>query len=98
MNKVFANAQRACFGQSCEKQSYVLNEGQMGLFNEVENCQNHKSEETAEETFTIKAHARKKKRTMDEREKDLPVDKVLLKLSESRLVYGKCGRTFKPIG
>lgn len=98
MNEVFANAQRARFGQSSEQQSYVLNEDQMSLFNEAENCQNHKAEEPAEETFTVKAHARKKKRTVDELAKNLPVEEVLLKLPESQLVCSKCGGTFKPIG
>ena len=38
MNEVFANAQRARFGQSSEKKSYVLEEGQMNFFNEAEDC------------------------------------------------------------
>ena len=36
MNEVFANAQRARFGQSSEKKTYVLSEDQMSLFNEAE--------------------------------------------------------------
>ena len=38
MNEVFANAQRARFGQSSEKKSYVLEEGQLNFFNEAEDC------------------------------------------------------------
>ena len=45
MNEVFANAQRARFGQSSEKASYVMAEDQMSLFNEAEKCQDHKAEE-----------------------------------------------------
>lgn len=41
MNEVFANAQRARFGQSSEKNTYVLQE-QLGLFNEAEQEQNHR--------------------------------------------------------
>ena len=67
MNEVFANAQRARFGQSSENASYVLAENQISLFNEAEKEQDHKAEEPTEETFTVKAHARKKKRTLDER-------------------------------
>lgn len=52
MNEVFANAQRARFGQSSEKKSYVLEEGQMNFFNEAEDCQDHKAEEPTEETLT----------------------------------------------
>ena len=98
MNEVFANAQRARFGQSSEKASYVLSEDQMCLFNEAEKCQDHKAEEPTEETFTVNAHTRKKKKTIDEMAKDLPVEEVLLKLPESQLVCEKCGGTFKPIG
>ena len=38
MNEILANAQRARFGQSSEKRSYVLSEDQMSLFNEAEIC------------------------------------------------------------
>ena len=68
MNEVLANAQRVQYGRSSEKKSYVLSEDQMSLFNEAESCQDHKAEEPAEETFTVKAHARKKKRTIGEQD------------------------------
>ena len=68
MNEILANAQRARFGQSSEKKRYVLSEDQMSLFNEAEICQDSKAEEPTEETLTVKAHARKKKRTIDEQE------------------------------
>ena len=98
MNEVFANAQRARFGQSSEKASYVLPEDQMCLFNETEKCQDHKAEEPTVETFTVNAHTRKKKKTIDEMAKNLPVEEVLLELSEDQRICGKCGGTFKPIG
>lgn len=97
MNEVFANAQRARFGQSSEKASYVMSQDQMSLFNEAEGCQDHKAEEPTEDTFTVKAHTRKKKRTVDEMAKSLPVEEVLLKLPESQLACN-CGGTFQPIG
>ena len=98
MNEVFANAQRARFGQSSEKKSYVLEEGQMNFFNEAEDCQDHKAEEPTEDTLTVKAHARKKKRTIDELAKNLPVEEVVFELQESQLTCDKCGGTFKLIG
>ena len=98
MNEVFANAQRARFGQSSEKKTYVLSEDQMSLFNEAESCQDHKAEEPAEETFTVKAHARKKKRTIDELAKNLPVEEIVIDLPESKLTCDKCGGTFQLIG
>ena len=98
MNEVFANAQRAQYGQSSEKKTYVLNEDQMNFFNEAEDCQDHKAEEPTEETFTVKAHARKKKRTIDELAKNLPVEEVIFDLPEAQRTCGKCGGTFKLIG
>ena len=98
MNEVFANAQRARFGQSSEKASYVMSENQMSLFNEAEKCQDHKAEEPTEETLTVKAHARKKKRTIDEMAKGLPVKQILLELPEDVRICGKCGGNFKLIG
>ena len=77
MNEVFANAQRARFGQSSEKASYVMAEDQLSLFNEAEKCQDHKAEEPTEETFIVKAHTRKKKKTIDEMSKNLPEEEVL---------------------
>ena len=97
MNECLANAQRAQYGQSSEKKTYVLNEDQMNFFNEAEDCQDHKAEEPTEETFTVKAHARKK-RTIDELAKNLPVEEVIIDLPESQRTCGKCAGTFKLIG
>ena len=41
MNEILLNAQRARFGQSSEKKSYVLGKDQICLFNEAEKEQNH---------------------------------------------------------
>lgn len=98
MNEVFANAQRARFGQSSEKASYVMSEDQVSLFNEAEKEQDHKAEEPTEETFTVKAHARKKKRTLEEMTENLPEKEILLELPEDQRICGKCGGMFKPIG
>ena len=38
MNEVFANAQRARFGQSSEKETYVLGKDQLSLFDEAESA------------------------------------------------------------
>mgnify|MGYP005806537993 CR=1 FL=1 len=98
MNEILLNAQRARFGQSSEKKTYVLGEEQMCLFNEAALAQDSKAEEPTEETFTVKSHARKKKRTIDELAKNLPVEKIVLQLPESRLTCNKYGGTFRLIG
>jgi len=98
MNEILLNAQRARFGQSSEKKTYVLGDDQVCLFNEAELVQDHKAEEPTEETFTVKAHARKKKRTIDELTKNLPVEEIVLQLPESKLNCNKCGGPFRLIG
>ena len=98
MNEVFANAQRARFGRSSEKASYVLPEDQISLFNEAEKEQNHKAEEPTEETLTVKSHSRKKKRTISELTEGLLVKEIILELAEDARCCDKCGGTFKLIG
>ena len=97
MNEVFANAQRARFGQSSEKNTYVLQE-QASLFNEAESSQNHKAEEPKPETIFVEAHERKKKRSQAEMLNHLPEEEVLLEVPEDQLVCSKCGGKMKPIG
>lgn len=98
MNEVFANAQRARFGQSSEQKNYVLGKDQLSLFNEAENEQDHKAEEPNPDTVFIPAHERKKKRSQAEMLNHLPEEEVLLELPEEQLVCGKCGGKMKPIG
>ena len=98
MNEVFANAQRARFGQSSEQKNYVLGKDQISLFNEAEDCQEHKAEEPNPDTIVIAAHERKKKRSQAEMLNHLPEEEVLLELPEEQLICGKCGGKMKPIG
>lgn len=97
MNEVFANAQRVRFGQSSEKNSYVLHD-QASFFNEAEKEQAPKAEEPTPDTILVPQHERKKKRSQAEMLNGLPEEEVLLKLPEYQLVYGKCGGKMKPIG
>ena len=97
MNEVFANAQRARFGQSSEKNTYVLQE-QTSLFNEAESSQDHKAEEPKPDTIFIEAHEWKKKRTQAQMMNDLPEEEVLLEIPEEQRLCGKCGGKMKPIG
>lgn len=99
MNELLLNAQRARFGQSSERQKYVLPE-QFGMFNEAEAEQNHKAPEPTEETLTVKEHQRKRKpkRTADELTAGLPVKEVVLELPEDQLSCSTCGHPLKQIG
>lgn len=99
MNELLLNAQRARFGQSSEKRSYVIPE-QLGIFNEAEAEQDHKAPEPTEETLTVSEHQRKRKpkRTAEELTAGLPVKEVVLELSEDELLCSACGRPLKKIG
>ena len=97
MNEVFANAQRVRFGQSSEKNSYVLHD-QTSFFNEAEKEQAPKAEEPTPDTILVPQHERKKKRSQAEMLNGLPEEEVLLELPEDQLVCGKCGGKMKPIG
>ena len=98
MTEVFANAQRAQFGQSSEKKRYVLGEDQLCLFNEAEEAQDHKAPEPTEADLVVKAHTRKKKRTIEQMMEELPVEEVILTLPEDRMICDKCGGAFRLIG
>ena len=98
MNEVFANAQRARFGQSSEQKNYVLGKDQLSLFNEAEEASDHKAEEPNSDTILIAAHERKKKRSQAEMLNHLPEEEVLLEVPEEQMVCSKCGGKMKPIG
>ena len=98
MSEVFANAQRAQFGQSSEEKNYVLGKDQLSLFNEAEKEQNHKAEEPNPDTILVPAHERKKKRSQAEMLNHLPEEEVLLEIPEDQRICSKCGGKMKPIG
>ena len=97
MNELLLNAQRARFGQSSEKTKYVSPE-QLNFFDEPEQEQNSKAPEPTEETFTVKAHERKRKRTVEELAAELPQKDILLSLPEEGRICGCCGKPMKAIG
>ena len=98
MTEMFLNAQRARFGQSSEKTTYVSPE-QMRLFDEVETTQDMKVAEPTVETFTIEENGeRKKKRTIDELTANLPVEEVVIKLADHKIFCNECGKPLKLIG
>lgn len=76
----------------------ALIEDQISPFNKVEGFQDHKVDVPTEETFTVKAHARKKKRTIGELAKELPVKEIILTLPEAQMIRDQCGGTFRLIG
>ena len=99
MNKLLLNAQRTRYGQSSEKSAYVMKESeQIQLFNEAEAIYDAKAGEPTMEEITIAAHTRKKKRTVEELTEGLPMEEILLELTDDQLICEKCGGTFRLIG
>lgn len=99
MNELLLNAQRARYGQSSEKRDYVM-PNQLGMFNEAEAEQDHKSPEPTAETLTVSEHQRKRKpkRTAEELTAGLPVKEVVLEFPEDELSCSTCGHPLKQIG
>ena len=97
MTQILRSAQRARFGQSSEKTTYVAPD-QMRMFDEVENIQNIKASEPTEETLKIAGHDRKKKRTIEELTANLPVEEIILYLAEGKTDCDICGHPLKLIG
>ena len=97
MTEILLNAQRAKFGQSSEKASYVL-PGQENFFDEAESAENVKAPEPTEEATEVVAHKRKAKRPWSEIMKNLPVEEVVIELPDSQSICQKCDGTFRLIG
>lgn len=97
MNEQFLNAQRARFGQSSEKATYVMAD-QIRLFNEAEENEDPKAEEPVEVSVAAHKRTKKPKRTLEELKGILPTREVIIDLPEEMLICAKCGGKLKPIG
>lgn len=81
------------FGRKSEQEKY-LTDGQMELpnvLNEAEAESGGVYQEPTEETITVKAHARKKKRTKAELAQQLPVKNIMTDLAEDKKFCDVCG-------
>ena len=100
-NQIILNQNRARFGQSSEKRTYILSEGQLSLFEQVGDGITDKAQaETAttdEKPIAVSAHKRKAKRTLEELCADLPVREIIADLSECEKVAAD-GYPLKCIG
>lgn len=91
LNQILLNMQRARFGQTSEKRTYVLGDAaqQITLFDkpEVEEAGTTEAAETdatrhAEAQVPVASHSRKKKRTLEELCASLPVEEQVVDLPE----------------
>ena len=100
-NQIILNQNRARFGQSSEKRSYLLCDGQLSLFDQAGDGVTEKAAEetpdTEKESIPVAAHRRKPKRTMEEFAAHLPEEAVVLDLPDAEK-YTKDGRPLKYIG
>ena len=82
-NQIIQNQNRARFGQSSEKRTYLLSDGQMCLFDRAGDgiTERTPEEESHTEEITVAAHTRKPKRTFGELAANLPEEYIAIFLS-----------------
>ena len=99
--QIIRNQNRARFGQSSEKRTYVLHDGQLSMFEQVGDGITEKRPEDASSTekkaVSVAAHTRKPKRTLEELAGSLPEEPVILDLPDAEK-YTQNGRPLKYIG
>ena len=104
-NQIILNQNRARFGQSSEKRTYILNDGQLSIFEQTGDGISEKAQaDTAQDDgsdkrneITVAAHKRKAKRTLEELCANLPVEEIIADLPEEQKVAAD-GRPLKYIG
>ena len=99
--EIILNQNRARFGQSSEKRTYLLCDGQLSLFEQARDGITEKApDETAaseKKEVSVAAYKRKPKRTMEELAANLPEEPVILDLPEEEKRTAD-GRSLKCIG
>ena len=98
--QIIRNQNRARFGQSSEKRTYLLCDGQLSLFEQAGDGITEKSPDEAnskQKAVSVTAHTRKPKRTIEELCANIPEEEVLLDLPEQEK-YTADGRPLKCIG
>lgn len=99
-NQIILNQNRVRFGQSSEKRTYFLSDGQTSMFDQAGDGITEKAPETAAEEKKIVAvasHRRKAKRTMEEFAAHVPEAAVILDLPDAEK-YTQDHRPLKYIG
>ena len=100
-NQIILNQNRARFGQSSEKRTYLLCDGQLSLFEQARDGVTEKKPEEAssaeKQEVSVSAHTRKPKRTMEELCASIPEETVIVDLPEEQK-FTADGRPLKCIG
>ena len=99
--EIILNLNRARFGQSSEKRTYLLCDGQLSLFEQAGDGITEKTPEEAssvgKQEVSVSAHTRKPKRTMEELCANVPEETVIVDLPEEQR-FTADGRPLKCIG
>ena len=99
--EIILNQNRIRFGQSSEKRTYLLCDGQLSLFEQAGDGVTEKAPEEASATekqeVSVSAHTRKPKRTMEELCANVPEETVMVDLPEEEK-FTADGRPLKCIG
>ena len=99
--EIILNQNRARFGQSSEKRTYLLCDGQLSLFEQAGDGVTEKIPEEAssaeKQEIPVSAHTRKPKRTMEELCANIPEETVIVDLPEEQK-FTADGRPLKCIG
>ena len=99
--EIILNQNRSRFGQSSEKRTYLLCDGQLSLFEQAGDGVTEKAPEEAssaeKQEVPVSAHTRKPKRTMEELCANIPEETVIVDLSEEQK-FTADGRSLKCIG
>ena len=100
-DQIILNHNRARFGQSSEKRTYLLVDGQLSMFEQAGDGNTEKAPEEVprieKQSVSVAAHTRKPKRTLEELAANLPEEPVILDLSDAEK-YTADGRPLKYIG
>ena len=99
--QIIRNQNRARFGQSSEKRTYLLADGQLSMFEQAGNGIPDKTlgevSRIEKQSVSVAAHTRKPKRTLEELAANLPEEPVILDLPDAEK-YTQDGRLLKYIG
>ena len=85
--QIIRNQNRARFGQSSEKRTYLLADGQLSMFEQAGNGIPDKIlgevSRIEKQSVSVAAHTRKPKRTLEELAANLPEEPVILDLPDA---------------
>ena len=99
--EIIMNQNRSRFGQSSEKRTYLLCDGQLSLFEQAGDGVTEKvaveASSAEKQEVPVSAHTRKPKRTMEELCANVPVETIMVDLPEEEK-YTADGRPLKCIG